>query len=78
MKKIMTYFILVGLVMVLAFPINIYAQGTQTKSRGQKQIKTQTQTQIKSQSQNQVKTQTQTKTQTQIKGQYKNQTGQSD
>ena len=76
MKKIMTYFILAGLVMVLAFPINIYAQGTQTKSQSQNQIKTQTQ--IKSQSQNQVKTQTQTKTQTQIKGQYKNQTGQSD
>ena len=73
MKKIFTCFILAGFVIMLAFPINLFAQGTQTKSQSKYQVKTQTQTQTKTQNQYQVKSQTQTKNQT--KSQNQNQTG---
>ncbi|MGA1791831.1 MAG: hypothetical protein ACMUIM_10110 [bacterium] len=75
MKKLFTYFILTGFVIMLAFPINLYAQGTQTKSQNNYQVKTQTQTQTQTKTQNQYQTKMQKQTQTQTKSQNRNQTG---
>lgn len=75
MKKVMIYVISAGFIMMLAFPINLYAQGTQTKSQNKYQVKTQTQTQTKSQGQYQVKSQSQTQTKAQKKSRNQTQTG---
>ena len=79
MKRLFAYIIVATFALMLALPVQGFAQNTQPGNLTQNRVKTQIQTQTKSLSQNQLKTQIQTQnknlsSQMQVKTQTQTQT----